>query len=100
MLREGFANNAIRSGWWWWWAPPGLCVALLGTGLALLNFGIDEFINPRLRAAGLSRRAARRARVSRRPTLGVTPVAGRGPDAGPSPSSAAAAPAARPGGAA
>src|SRR4029077_14688217 len=53
MLREGFANNAIRGGWWWWWAPPGLCVALLGTGLALVNFGIDEFINPRLRNAGL-----------------------------------------------
>src|SRR6266852_6229961 len=34
MLREGFANNAIRGGWWWWWAPPGFCVALLGTGLA------------------------------------------------------------------
>src|SRR5438105_2991526 len=63
MLREGFANNAVRGGWWWWWAPPGVCVALLGTGLALLNFGIDEFINPRLRAAGLSRRAARKARV-------------------------------------
>ena len=46
MLREGFANNAVRGGWWWWWAPPGICVALLGTGLALLNFGIDEFINP------------------------------------------------------
>ena len=46
MLREGFANNAVRGGWWWWWAPPGLCIALLGTGLALLNFGIDEFINP------------------------------------------------------
>ena len=27
MLREGFANNAVRGGWWWWWAPPGLCVA-------------------------------------------------------------------------
>src|SRR2546427_12829651 len=75
MLREGFANNAVRGGWWWWWAPPGVCIALLGTGLALLNFGIDEFINPRLRAAGLSRRAARRAGVSRRATLGVTPLA-------------------------
>jgi oligopeptide/dipeptide ABC transporter ATP-binding protein len=74
MLREGFANNAIRGGWWWWWAPPGFCVALLGTGLALLNFGIDEFINPRLRAAGLSRRAAIRAGLSSRPTFGVTPV--------------------------
>src|SRR5713226_1376372 len=74
MLREGFANNAVRSGWWWWWAPPGVFVAVLGTGLALLNFGIDEFINPRLRATGLSRKAARKAGVSRRPTLGMTPV--------------------------
>src|ERR1700693_3134261 len=63
MLREGFANNAIRGGWWWWWAPPGLCVALLGTGLALLNFGIDEFINPRLRTGGVSRKAARTAGI-------------------------------------
>ncbi|MFI5287717.1 MAG: dipeptide/oligopeptide/nickel ABC transporter permease/ATP-binding protein [Candidatus Dormibacteria bacterium] len=74
MLREGFANNAVRGGWWWWWAPPGLCVALLGTGLALLNFGIDEFINPRLRSAGLSRRAARKAGIDLRTTLGITPV--------------------------
>src|SRR5712692_1724210 len=74
MLREGFANNAVRSGWWWWWAPPGVFIALLGTGLALLNFGIDEFINPRLRAAGLSRTAARKAGISRRPKLGMTPV--------------------------
>src|SRR5256885_13999255 len=77
MLREGFANSAVRGGWWWWWAPPGICIALLGTGLALLNFGIDEFINPRLRAAGLSRRTAKRAGISLRSTLGMTPVAHR-----------------------
>jgi peptide/nickel transport system permease protein len=75
MLREGFANNAIRGGWWWWWAPPGFCVALLGTGLALLNFGIDEYVNPRLRVAGLSRRVAEKAGVSVRQTMGMTPVA-------------------------
>lgn len=75
MLREGFANNAVRGGWWWWWAPPGICVALLGTGLALLNFGIDEFINPRLRAVGLSRQTARKAGISLRHKLGMTPVA-------------------------
>ncbi|HEX7265496.1 MAG TPA: dipeptide/oligopeptide/nickel ABC transporter permease/ATP-binding protein [Candidatus Dormibacteraeota bacterium] len=74
MLREGFANNAVRGGWWWWWAPPGVFIAVLGTGLALLNFGIDEFINPRLRATGLSRKAARKIGISRRPTLGMTPV--------------------------
>ncbi|HEV2027557.1 MAG TPA: dipeptide/oligopeptide/nickel ABC transporter permease/ATP-binding protein [Candidatus Dormibacteraeota bacterium] len=75
MLREGFANNAVRSGWWWWWAPPGICVAVLGTGLALLNFGIDEFINPRLRIAGVSRKAARKAGISPSTRLGLTPVA-------------------------
>jgi peptide/nickel transport system permease protein len=77
MLRETFANDAVRGGWWWWWAPPGLCIALLGTGLALLNFGIDEFINPRLRVAGLSRKAARKLGISRRPKLGLTPVVRR-----------------------
>jgi peptide/nickel transport system permease protein len=29
--------------------PPGLCIGLLGTGLALLNFAIDEISNPKLR---------------------------------------------------
>jgi len=75
MLREGFANNAVRGGWWWWWAPPGICVALLGTGLALLNFGIDEFINPRLRSGGISRKAAQKAGISPSTRLGLTPVA-------------------------
>ena len=74
MLREGFANNAVRGGWWWWWAPPGICVALLGTGLALVNFGIDEFINPRLRTSGLTARAARKAGAHVSTTLGLTPV--------------------------
>ena len=62
---------------WWWFLPPGLAVGLFGTGLALLNFGIDEFVNPRLRGAGsggVSRRAARRAGLPRRPQLGLTPV--------------------------
>jgi peptide/nickel transport system permease protein len=74
MLREGFANNAIRGGWWWWWAPPGFCVALLGTGLALLNFGIDEYVNPRLRVSGLSKRVAEKAGISTRAILGMTAV--------------------------
>src|SRR5215469_16998909 len=60
MLFEAYQQQAQVSGWWWWYIPPGLAVAFLGTALALLNFGIDEFINPRLRAAGLTRRRARR----------------------------------------
>jgi len=88
MLREGFANNAVRGGWWWWWAPPGVLIAVLGTGLALLNFGIDEFINPRLRAAGLTRKAARKAGISVRPKLGMTQVVSERPHASSSPASA------------
>ena len=78
MLFEAYQQQAQVSGWWWWYIPPGLAVAFLGTALALLNFGIDEFINPRLRAAGLTRRRAKKAAVTgvpRRFTLGVTPVA-------------------------
>ena len=42
-------NDAILLGAWWWIIPPGLCIALLGAGLAFINFGIDEIANPRLR---------------------------------------------------
>ena len=59
---------------WWWFLPPGMAVGLFGTGLALLNFGIDEYVNPRLRAAGVTGRHARRAGLPRRPKLGLTPV--------------------------
>jgi peptide/nickel transport system permease protein len=76
MLFYAQNSNAQISGYWWWFIPPGLAVALLGTSLVLLNFGIDEFINPRLRAAGLTRRPGRRgrARAARRLEFGLTPV--------------------------
>ena len=77
MLFEAQNSDAELSGYWWWYIPPGLMVAFLGTSLALLNFGIDEFINPRLRVAGLTRRRARKAGgqgLPRRFELGLTPV--------------------------
>ena len=40
--------------------PPGLCIALVGTSLALLNFGIDEFVNPRLRTVPVPRGSRRK----------------------------------------
>ncbi|HUR03585.1 MAG TPA: ABC transporter permease [Nonomuraea sp.] len=48
-----FAQNgsALSLGAWWWFVPPGLCIAALGTGLSLINFSIDELMNPRLRKA-------------------------------------------------
>jgi peptide/nickel transport system permease protein len=49
-----FAQNgqALALEAWWWFVPPGLCVALVGAGLSLINFSIDEVVNPRLRAPG------------------------------------------------
>ncbi len=49
MLYWAYNSSALLQGAWWWFVPPGLCIALLGAGLALLNFGIDEIADPRLR---------------------------------------------------
>jgi peptide/nickel transport system permease protein len=56
MLYWAQNGNAIQIGAWWWYAPPGLAVALLGMSLVLLNFGLDEIGNPRLRQSGIPRR--------------------------------------------
>jgi peptide/nickel transport system permease protein len=78
-----FAQNgfALSVGAWWWFIPPGLIIALLGMGLSLINFSIDEIINPKLKSVREHRKRARRAakleraqaRGHRRP--GRTPAA-------------------------
>jgi peptide/nickel transport system permease protein len=40
---------AILRGMWWWWGPPILILIILFTGLFLMNIGLDEIANPRLR---------------------------------------------------
>jgi len=65
-------NLALQRGAWWWFVPAGLCIALLGMALTLINFGIDEFVNPRLRSTGLRARDLRRRGI--RPRIGFTPV--------------------------
>ena len=52
MLYWAQSQQALPLGAWWWFVPPGLAVALVGTALVLLNTGIDELGNPRLRNAG------------------------------------------------
>jgi len=58
-----YAQNAfaLQMGAWWWFVPPGLMIALLGCGLSLINFSIDEIINPKLRSVPRATRAVRRA---------------------------------------
>jgi peptide/nickel transport system permease protein len=65
-------NLALQRGAWWWFVPAGLCIALLGMALTLINFGIDEFVNPRLRSTGLHARTLRKRGI--RPRIGFTPV--------------------------
>ena len=49
MLYWAQEGQAILLGEWVWLLVPGLCLALLGTALGLLNFAVDEIANPRLR---------------------------------------------------
>ena len=42
-------DSALLTGAWWTFVPTGLCVALVGFGLTLMNSGFDEITNPRLR---------------------------------------------------
>ncbi len=59
MLYWAQNGNAVQLSAWWWYAPPGVCVALLGMSLVLLNFGLDELGNPRLRSGAARRRGQR-----------------------------------------
>lgn len=59
ILNQAQTGGALTMGAWWWFIPPGLMIALVGGGLSLINFSIDEIINPKLRFAP---EAAKRAR--------------------------------------
>jgi peptide/nickel transport system permease protein len=66
-------QQALPQGAWWWFVPAGLCIALFGTALSLVNFGIDEFVNPRLRS-GAKRSVKAADGHSVRMRVGFTPV--------------------------
>ncbi len=50
MLHDAQQAGALGGSLWWWFVPPGACIAILGAGLSLINFGIDEIADPRLRS--------------------------------------------------
>ena len=64
MLSLAYDNQALSVGAWWWLIPPGLCIALLGMGLALINFSLDQLLNPRLRVYRPAKARRGRAQVS------------------------------------
>jgi peptide/nickel transport system permease protein len=72
MLYNAQTSSAMAIGAYWEVLAPCAAVALIGNGLSLLNFGVDEISNPRLRTLGALNEAARqqqaidRARVAAR----------------------------------
>jgi peptide/nickel transport system permease protein len=42
---------AFFNGWWWWPIMPALAMVLILGSLALINMGLDEIANPRVRRA-------------------------------------------------
>jgi peptide/nickel transport system permease protein len=49
MLYQANAQGAITQGLWLWVFVPGLVLAILMTGMAFINFGVDLLSNPHLR---------------------------------------------------
>jgi peptide/nickel transport system permease protein len=73
------SQQALAQGAWWWFVPAGLAIAILGTALALINFGIDEFVSPRLRSSGKTKIKTTsgqtvRMRVGFTPVLSTAPI--------------------------
>ena len=77
MLYWAQSQQALQLGAWWWFLPPGIAVALIGTALVLLNTGIDEFGNPRLRDARTATKIAGRRIQPTDPTPVLADVTAR-----------------------
>ncbi|TDE89234.1 ABC transporter permease [Occultella glacieicola] len=73
MIQAAQSQSAVLRGLWWWFVPPGLCIALIGTAAAMLNFGVDELSNPKLRSA--TRKVVRRTRRVERAVAAETRTA-------------------------
>jgi len=49
MMNNSFLASALLLGSWWWFLPPGLGIIGVVGGLYVMNVGLDEIFNPRLR---------------------------------------------------
>ncbi len=48
-IYEAINAGALIQNLWWWWGLPTLLLAVMFIGLLLINLGLDEVSNPRLR---------------------------------------------------
>jgi peptide/nickel transport system permease protein len=49
MMNNAVLWSALPLGMWWWFVPPGLGITMIVGALYILNVGLDEVFNPKLR---------------------------------------------------
>ena len=49
VIYDAINSGALIQNLWWWWGIPTLLLAVMFIGLLLINLGLDEVSNPRLR---------------------------------------------------
>jgi peptide/nickel transport system permease protein len=49
MINSAYLASALVLGFWWWFLPPGLGIIAIVGGLYVMNVGLDEIFNPKLR---------------------------------------------------
>jgi peptide/nickel transport system permease protein len=49
MMQLSVQNAALQLGLWWWFIPPGLAIMAIVGSLYVMNVGLDEVFNPKLR---------------------------------------------------
>jgi peptide/nickel transport system permease protein len=50
MMNNAVLWSALPLGMWWWFVPPGLGITIIVGALYIVNVGLDEVFNPKLRA--------------------------------------------------
>ncbi len=49
MMYTAVYSSALQLEMWWWFVPPGLAITAIVGGLYVMNVGLDEVFNPKLR---------------------------------------------------
>jgi peptide/nickel transport system permease protein len=49
MMNNAVLWSALHLGMWWWFVPPGVAITAIVGALYVMNVGLDEVFNPKLR---------------------------------------------------
>lgn len=49
MMNSAVLWSALHLGMWWWFVPPGVAITAIVGALYIMNVGLDEVFNPKLR---------------------------------------------------